>query len=68
MGKNTKCDINLGNNIFFFQLLLTVYYESQCPDSKTFILKQLQPALHLLHQYITLKLIPFGKSRVSFFY
>ncbi|KPI92611.1 GILT-like protein C02D5.2 [Papilio xuthus] len=43
--------------------LLTVYYESKCPDSKKFVLEQLQPAIELLHRYVKLRLIPFGKSR-----
>ncbi|XP_047534049.1 gamma-interferon-inducible lysosomal thiol reductase-like [Vanessa atalanta] len=42
---------------------LSVYYESKCPDSKLFILKQLLPAFHLLHDYLKLSLIPFGKAR-----
>ncbi|CAH2090288.1 unnamed protein product [Euphydryas editha] len=45
------------------KLLLSVYYESNCPDSKSFILKQLQPAYHLLHEYVKLRFVPFGKSR-----
>ncbi|XP_045451855.1 GILT-like protein 1 [Melitaea cinxia] len=45
------------------KLLLSVYYESNCPDSKSFILNQLQPAYYLLHEYVKLKFIPFGKSR-----
>ncbi|XP_045499687.1 GILT-like protein 1 [Colias croceus] len=45
------------------KLRLAVYYESECPDSKSFILRQLQPAIHLLHSYVKLRLIPFGKSR-----
>ncbi|XP_068628363.1 GILT-like protein 1 [Battus philenor] len=45
------------------KLPVTVYYESKCPDSKKFILEQLQPAIELLHNYVKLRLIPFGKSR-----
>ncbi|XP_047997845.1 GILT-like protein 1 [Leguminivora glycinivorella] len=45
------------------KVLLSVYYESQCVDSKVFILKQLRPALQLLNKHIKLQLIPFGKSR-----
>ncbi|CAK1582870.1 unnamed protein product [Parnassius mnemosyne] len=44
------------------KLHLTVYYESKCPDSKKFILEQLQPTVELLHKYVRLRLIPFGKS------
>nr|AXY94834.1 GILT-like protein 1 [Galleria mellonella] len=42
---------------------LSVYYESKCPDSRAFILQQLQPALKLLHKHIKLNFIPFGKAR-----
>ncbi|CAF4842413.1 unnamed protein product [Pieris macdunnoughi] len=45
------------------KLRLTVYYESECPDSETFILKQLQPTVQQLHNYTTLELVPFGKAR-----
>ncbi|XP_050668480.1 GILT-like protein 1 [Leptidea sinapis] len=46
-----------------FKLLVTVYYESECPDSRSFVINQLRPAIHLLHSYVKLHLIPFGKSR-----
>ncbi|XP_059062498.1 gamma-interferon-inducible lysosomal thiol reductase-like isoform X2 [Achroia grisella] len=45
------------------QPYVSVYYESKCPDSRAFILHQLQPAIKLLHKRITLNLIPFGKAR-----
>ncbi|XP_061718338.1 GILT-like protein 1 [Cydia pomonella] len=45
------------------KVLLSVYYESQCVDSKTFVLQQLRPALQLLDKHIKLQLVPFGKSR-----
>ncbi|XP_026731056.1 GILT-like protein 1 [Trichoplusia ni] len=45
------------------KVFLTVYYESQCPDSIRFIDKQLVPTINLLHEYITLKLVPFGKAK-----
>lgn len=41
---------------------LSIYYESQCPDSKSFIIDQLLPTLGILQDYIDLKLIPFGKA------
>lgn len=46
------------------QILLAVYYESKCPDSRAFVLQQLQPAMQLLHEHILLHLVPFGKSKV----
>ncbi|CAG9788070.1 unnamed protein product [Diatraea saccharalis] len=45
------------------QLLLSVYYESKCPDSKKFILNQLMPAMRLLPNNIILQLVPFGKAK-----
>ncbi|CAK1543048.1 unnamed protein product [Leptosia nina] len=45
------------------KLLLTVYYESQCPDSEDFILNQLRPAVQQLHNYVKLQFVPFGKAR-----
>ncbi|OWR42818.1 Gamma-interferon inducible lysosomal thiol reductase [Danaus plexippus plexippus] len=45
------------------KLLLSVYYESNCPDSKAFILNQLQPAFQLLHDHMTIKFVPFGKAK-----
>ncbi|XP_073946133.1 GILT-like protein 1, partial [Choristoneura fumiferana] len=44
-------------------ILLSVYYESKCPDSRAFVLQQLQPALQLLHEHIMLQLVPYGKSK-----
>ncbi|KAI8432148.1 hypothetical protein MSG28_004621 [Choristoneura fumiferana] len=45
------------------KILLSVYYESKCPDSRAFVLQQLQPALQLLHEHIMLQLVPYGKSK-----
>ncbi|CAH2258846.1 jg12561 [Pararge aegeria aegeria] len=45
------------------KVLLTVYYESKCPDSKSFILKQLEPTMQHLQDQIKLIFVPFGKSR-----
>ncbi|XP_049874865.1 GILT-like protein 1 [Pectinophora gossypiella] len=44
------------------KLLLTVYYESNCPDSKSFILQQLRPAMRLLHGHVRTRFVPFGKA------
>ncbi|CAD0197729.1 unnamed protein product [Chrysodeixis includens] len=45
------------------KVIVTVYYESQCPDSRRFVEGQLLPTIKLLHEYITLKLVPFGKAK-----
>ena len=48
-----------------FQVPVTVYYESLCPDSKAFITEQLTPALRSpLGMYVELQLVPYGKSTV----
>ena len=48
---------------FSRKLSLSVYYESACPDSKAYIINQLQPAMNLLQDYLDLQLVPFGKAR-----
>ncbi|KAF9420772.1 hypothetical protein HW555_003120 [Spodoptera exigua] len=45
------------------KVIVTIYYESLCPDSKRFILNQLEPSIHTLENYITLEFVPFGKAR-----
>ncbi|KAL4711099.1 hypothetical protein ACJJTC_009470 [Scirpophaga incertulas] len=44
-------------------LYISVYYESRCPDSRHFVLRQLKPAMDLLSSHIMLRLVPFGKSK-----
>lgn len=52
--------------LFHFQLPVSVYYESLCPDSKAFIVEQLTPTLQgPLGKFVTLTLVPYGKSSVS---
>jgi len=41
---------------------LDVYYESLCPDSRNFIVKQLQPSWRKINSFVTLRLVPFGKA------
>ncbi|XP_013196703.1 gamma-interferon-inducible lysosomal thiol reductase [Amyelois transitella] len=45
------------------KLSMTVLYESKCPDSRSFVLWQLKPAMQLLRNRIKLQLVPFGKAR-----
>ncbi len=42
-----------------------VYFESLCPDSKAFILKQLFPTFQKLNSIITLEMVPFGNANYT---
>lgn len=46
---------------------ISIYYEALCSDSRYFVLKQLNPTYELLHDYMTLDFIPYGKAEVSIF-
>ncbi|XP_050421712.1 gamma-interferon-inducible lysosomal thiol reductase-like [Adelges cooleyi] len=41
---------------------VSVYYESHCPDSRDFIVKELFPNFCKVQQYLNLNLVPFGKA------
>jgi len=43
-------------------VLVEVYYESMCPDSKYFIREQLVPAVQKIPEIINFRLIPYGKA------
>jgi len=43
---------------------LGVFYESLCPDSKNFIVNQLQNAYSKLSNITFLELVPFGNAKV----
>ncbi|XP_055343009.1 uncharacterized protein LOC129591395 [Paramacrobiotus metropolitanus] len=43
-------------------LLLEVYYESLCPDSVDFLLRQLLPVTRKIGNIVRVELIPFGKA------
>jgi len=45
-------------------VLLGVYYESLCPDSKNFIVDQLQPVYSKLKDITFLQLVPYGNAQV----
>lgn len=49
-------------------LIVTVYYEALCSDSRNFILKQLVPTFEKLSDFIDVDLVPYGKATVSFFF
>lgn len=45
-------------------MLVDVYYESMCPDSKYFIKHQLVPAFEKIPEVFDFRLIPYGKAKV----
>jgi len=47
-----------------FPVRLGVFYESLCPDSKNFIIHQLQTAYSKLSNITFLELIPYGNAKV----
>lgn len=55
---NHKIDSNVS------KIKVTVYYEALCSDSRNFVLKQLLPTYSILHEYMELDLIPYGKAQV----
>jgi len=44
--------------------MLGVFYESMCPDSKKFIVSQLQHAYSKLKDIMFLELVPYGNAEV----
>lgn len=44
-------------------VLVEVYYESMCPDSKYFIRHQLVPVVEKIPEIVDFKLIPYGKAK-----
>ena len=46
------------------KILVDLYYEVLCPDSRSFVLYQLYPAWQTLSQIFTLNLVPYGKAYV----
>ncbi|XP_012280721.1 GILT-like protein C02D5.2 isoform X2 [Orussus abietinus] len=42
---------------------VTVYYEALCPDSKSFVVKQLIPTYNAIPDNIQIELIPYGKAK-----
>ncbi|XP_011505236.1 PREDICTED: GILT-like protein C02D5.2 [Ceratosolen solmsi marchali] len=49
----------------FEPILVTVYYEALCPDSKYFIIKQVVPTFNSIGNYIEIQLIPYGKAETT---
>ena len=48
------------------KVVVDLYYEALCPDSRDFILYQLFPAWLSLKNIFTINYIPYGKAYVSF--
>ena len=46
-------------------MVVDVYYEVLCPDSRYFILKQLYPAWQKVQDIMDVRFKPFGKAQVS---
>lgn len=46
---------------------VAVYYEALCPDSRSFILKQLGQTYRKLSANMELELVPYGKAKVRKF-
>lgn len=44
---------------------VAVYYEALCPDSKNFIIKQLQTTYHRAPKLLNIELIPYGKAETK---
>lgn len=47
------------------KVIIHVYYESQCPDSRRFIIQQMPRALDTFPNLVEFVLVPFGKANVS---
>lgn len=48
-------------------ILVTVFYEALCPDSRSFFTKQLLPTFEKIPHLIQINLVPYGKAKVSSF-
>jgi hypothetical protein len=46
-------------------ILVTVFYEALCPDSRSFFTKQLLPTFEKIPHLIQINLVPYGKAKVS---
>lgn len=45
---------------------ISIYYETLCPDSQRFFLRQLAPTYEKLNRYMDVELVPFGNANVSY--
>lgn len=47
------------------KIIVSVYYEALCPDSRRFFVDQLLPAYELIPDSIELDLVPYGKANTK---
>lgn len=47
------------------RVVVGVYYEALCPDSKSYVLRQLEPTYKKLKDQLIIQLIPYGKAKVK---
>nr|XP_039148289.1 gamma-interferon-inducible lysosomal thiol reductase isoform X3 [Drosophila simulans] len=47
------------------KVVVTVYYEALCPDSKYFLTKQLLPTFKIAKSIMEVKLAPYGKAKTK---
>lgn len=45
------------------KVLVSVYYEALCPDSRSFVIKQLVPTFKKIHENLQVELIPYGNAK-----
>lgn len=46
-------------------VLISVYYEALCPDSKGFLLRQLLPVYKKIPNLVDLEFFPYGKATTT---
>lgn len=46
-------------------MVVSVFYESLCPDSIKLVKQQLFPNFEIFQNYVDWELVPFGKAKVS---
>ncbi|XP_034237236.1 gamma-interferon-inducible lysosomal thiol reductase-like [Thrips palmi] len=51
--------------ITLLPVLIEVYYEALCPDSRSFLLTQLLPTFEKIPEAMNLQLIPYGKAKTT---
>lgn len=57
--------VSVSSRLINDKLNIHVYYESQCPDSRNFIVNQIPRALSTFPNLVNFVMIPFGKANVN---